>query len=435
MQTSREYRPPAATVSLGGAWAGSSVNCAPFRHEGLVSTGDTTTLAWYDSDGAVAIATVVEDGRIAETARLPGKVLPFDAHRAISLARDGEGRLHLAYGAHSSPLFLARSRSRDLSAGFEGPFQMRGRLAGEITYPCFLHEPASGRLALLYRHGRWHAGEIHLRRFDARRDRWDDKPTILISGTGTPWTAGPYLNTPVIAPTGEITLFLVWRQPPDATAGGSVINSGIDCIIADGDLGRLRTGAGLELALPVTPSNAERVIAVPLGQNLMNQAGAALRPDGTPFVVTWTDDEAGIPQFHLGWRDGRRWRWQPASRFTTRFSLGGGGTLPLPHSRPELVFGADGTAHLIFRSRELDGRLAVISLAPPDYDPARLRLRILLDEDLGYYEPVIDRGRWRTGRGLAAYVQSCEQLAGGDEGTRRSSAEARFMVWHAGQFA
>lgn len=112
-----------------------------------------------------------------------------------------------------------------------------------------------------------------------------------------------------------------------------------------------------------------------------------------------------------------------------------GGTLPLPHSRPELFFGPDGTAHILFRSRELDGRLALLSLAPPDYDRQKARLRVLVDEDLGHYEPVIDRARWRAGRGLAAYVQPCEQLAGGDEGRNRSTAEARFMAWSAERFA
>jgi hypothetical protein len=63
---------------------------------------------------------------------------------------------------------------------------------------------------------------------------------------------------------------------------------------------------------------------------------------------------------------------------------------------------------VIFRSREFDGRLVMTSLAPPDYAFADARHRVLVDEDLGFYEPVVDRLAWADGD-LVLYVQWCDQ--------------------------
>jgi hypothetical protein len=51
-----------------------------------------------------------------------------------------------------------------------------------------------------------------------------------------------------------------------------------------------------------------------------------------------------------------------------------------------------------------------------------------VDEDLGYYEPVLDRSA-AEGE-LALYVQWCDQEQGGDtKKTGFAQAEARLMTW------
>jgi hypothetical protein len=175
---------------------------------------------------------------------------------------------------------------------------------------------------------------------------------------------------------------------------------------------------------------AERVIAVPLGANLINQAAAAIRSDGTPMVLSYWDDECGIPQYKLGWREGSSWNVSVVSDFTERFQLDGPGTLPLPHSRPELLIDSTGTAHVIFRSQERGGRLIMTSLRPPDYSLEKARHRILIDEDLGFYEPVVDRQAWEHGA-LVLYVQWCAQEANADQASVLAEAEARVVTWQA----
>ena len=68
------------------------------------------------------------------------------------------------------------------------------------------------------------------------------------------------------------------------------------------------------------------------------------------------------------------------------------------------------------------------SLSPPDYAFADARHRILVDEDLGLYEPVLDRLGWAEGE-LALYVQWCDQENGGDTMTNVADAEARVITW------
>ena len=68
------------------------------------------------------------------------------------------------------------------------------------------------------------------------------------------------------------------------------------------------------------------------------------------------------------------------------------------------------------------------SLAPPDYDLAGARHRILVDRDLGFYEPVLDRQGWDAGE-LALYVQWCNQDSGGDRMATLAAADASLMTW------
>ena len=100
---------PTAIVSLGPAWAGNSVNCVPFRINGMLSRGGVRYASFYDSNGDVVVISLVAD-RPAARVILPNARKPFDAHVAISLGLDADGHLHVAYGAHNSPMQIARTR-------------------------------------------------------------------------------------------------------------------------------------------------------------------------------------------------------------------------------------------------------------------------------------------------------------------------------------
>lgn len=413
-------------MPLGSAWAANSVNCVPFRSSGLISRGGIRYVSFYGAHGDVVVASVVA-GAVAERVSLAAARQPFDAHLSISLGLDGDGYLHVAYGAHDSKIQLARSVRPGLSAGFSAPEWLSDACAQRASYPMFLSVPPRGELILLFRDGSFASGDIRVMRLNRTTHRWEADPVALISGRiSTGFNRGPYLNTPVASESGRTVLFLVWRLSLDEI--GVFGNTGIACLLSNDALRSLVDVGDDPLRLPVTPSTAQPAIPVPPNANLINQASAAWRGDGVPMVLSYWNDEQGIVQYRLGWCEKGRWTVSTVSRFKTRFELAGAGTLPLPHSRPELLVDPDGTAHVIFRSHEFDGRLVMTSLAPPHYQIDRARHRLLVDEDLGFYEPVVDREGWKSGE-LALYVQRCNQESGGDTMAEYADAEARLITW------
>jgi hypothetical protein len=257
--------------------------------------------------------------------------------------------------------------------------------------------------------------------------KWERDGAPLISGKSNIWPSGPYINTPVVAPNGSVHLFVVWRLHSKATSGGVVINSGIDAACSPDGMRTIWTSSGVQLAVPMTPSNADRIIAVPLGSNLINQSTAAIMPDGSAAFVTYWDDGDGIPQYRFGWKDKHRWRIATVSRFTTPFALDAGGTLPLPHSRPEIIVHPDGRITVIYRSIEFDNRLMATQLKPPHYALTTSRTEVLVDSNLGFYEPVLDRAAWSQRNELALYIQHCRQGFNAD-GRPDHHAEPAFIA-------
>ena len=370
---------PNDVIPLGPAWAGNSVNCVPFRVSGLLSRHGIRYCAYYDPSGNVVVVRTAPGHRGFSRYILANSQPPFDAHRAISLGLDREDRLHLAFGAHDSALLVACANQAGFDSGFPAAAALDNELGLRITYPMFLSPPGSGELILLFRDGSASEGELRVKRFDMTAGHWRDDARPIITGRRPSLApAGPYVNTPAYGPGGEIVLFIVWRHrshsDPDA-----VSNTGIDCVVSSDGLRSLMTAAGEPLRLPISEASGTRIIPVPPDASLVNQGTAAVRMDGAPMVLTYWDegDVFRIPARLVGQE---AWRLSTASRFCTPFGLHGPGTLALPHSRPEIVVGRGGRVHVIFRSREYDGRLVLMSLEPPDYGLASARYHILVDE-------------------------------------------------------
>jgi hypothetical protein len=285
------------------------------------------------------------------------------------------------------------------------------------TYPMFLDDPVTGEPLLLFRSGVSSRAEIRIKRWNSSTKKYRDDRAALISGRGGPRPSGPYLNTPAISRDGKITLFYVWRLPAEATDRGAVVNVGLDGICSLDGLRTVAMSNGVTISRPVVPVTSERVVSVPAGANLINQGAGAVRADGAPMALTYWNDQDGIAQYKLVWEEGGRWHVRNASKFTTRFQLDGVGTLPLPHSRPELLMTENGTALCIFRSQEFKNRLVLRSLNPPNYGLKGSRTIVLVDQDLGFYEPVVDRATWHTEGTLSIYVQRCQQTIGDYEKT------------------
>lgn len=419
--------PPQIAV-LGDGWASSSVNTVPFRHHAVLPVEDGWIASFYDASGAVALCRL--DGAFQPVAhsRTPSPVQPHDAHTCISLERDAAGDIHAVFGAHASTAWHMRM-SPDLAHCRQAPRALTH--AQSLTYPMLIRRPGPDGLALIHREGGSSRGEIRVSRWQAAAEAFVPDETPLLSGAIGRLSAGPYLNRPVPLADGRLALFVVWRLPADATAAGAVVNVGIDLVFADAALRALSTEDGITLHTPATPVHGARIWPVPPGRNLINQAGAALGPDGTPLAATYWSDRDGIPQYRLLRRRARGWQAARLSAFRTPFSLSGQGTLPLPHSRPEILARADGTVLCLFRSIEHGNRLMLSVHAPP-YGPTSPR--VLVDEDLGHYEPVMDAETFRRDGSLVLFVQACRQ-GRGDGVQAVGGAPARLFRWDAATVA
>ncbi|UAX95097.1 BNR repeat-containing protein [Ensifer adhaerens] len=419
---SGKFLVPRSSRSLGSVWAGNSVNCVPYRRA-FVSDDAYRYLCYFSGEGHIKVTRQrLSDGEL-HSVQVRTELRPYDAHQSVAMGVDEDGKLHLAFGAHVSALWGASSKSDRFEDGFLPPRV----LLTEATYPMFLND-LDGQLLLLYRKGPHFDGELLVSRFDVVSQSWRNDMLPIASGRGSQWTSGPYVNTPAQGSDGVVHLFLVWRQYVEATSAGDAVNVGIDYVRSRDGCRSIETLRGIKLSKPLTQTNAERVVPVPIGANLMNQSSSGIMPGNHPAAMTYWDDEDGIPQYRLCRHDGRSWQISVASDFKTPFRVAGGGTLPLPHSRPEFVAFVGGIL-IIYRSVERNNNLVCRLLRAPDFALEESTEQVLVNQDLGHYEPVVDKDAWYRRGELVVYVQPCQQQMGADGSTFVSTSRAKLMSW------
>ena len=65
----------------------------------------------------------------------------------------------------------------------------------------------------------------------------------------------------------------------------------------------------------------------------------------------------------------------------------------------------DDNVYIITRGDHTEGRMAACRLAAPDCGYESSSTEVLLDQDIGFAEPVIDRERWQQENVLSVLVQ------------------------------
>lgn len=414
MATSLPWRTllPRDVADVGRGFSGNTINTVVFRSHGLVTSGDCQFGAFYeDAHTLVLFARHTVSGEV-QRARLVGDYNVADAHDSISLALDRAGHLHLAYDHHGSALHYRRS-VRPLDITEFGPEQpMTGLDEKQVTYVSFIAAPLRDRpLLCLYRSGYAGRGDALLNAFDERTGQWTRVGTTpLLSGAqNKPWTSSPYWNHPAVDAEGGLWLTFCWRSHLLEGERQLVNNVGIGVARSPDWGARWQTSRGVDLRLPLTQVNAETMIGVPPGSNLINQTGCAVDRAGRLHVVYYADDEHGIPQYHHAWGRAGRWQQQVISQRTLDFALEGAGSLRLPMSRPDVVIDEHDRVYVVFRADVTAQRMAVLRLDPPDYRFVANQLRVLWDADVGFAEPVIDHPRWAREKVLSMFLQHNDQ--------------------------
>lgn len=398
-----------AVINLGLAWSGNTVNTVIFRHHAVLTYQSIQVTAFYiDASSICIVSRNLLSGEV-KTHHLHGDYHIEDAHNAISLGVDREGFWHLCYVQHAGQLHYRRTLSRMDFFSWTDELKMTGSAEQRVTYPCFILPRGEFPLTLLYRDGGHDRGRARLKSYCEKTASWRDYSEPVFSGYElSPWTANAYWNHPAVGVDGSLHLSFVWRiQGFESLQRVNNVNI---CYALSMDNGvTWKSSKNQTYQLPITPVNAEVICPIPSGSNLMNQCGSALDMKLRPHIVFYANDEMGVPQYQHVWFDGYNWHKQSISQRKTRFDLIGKGTLRLPMSRPEILVDFDNHVYVIYRADFSSDQLHVLKLSSPFYHFDPTQIQVLVPENLGYYEPIIDRQRWCLENVLTLYLQKAQQ--------------------------
>ena len=398
-----------AKHDLGLAWAANTVNTVIFRHHGILTSGTQQFTAFYVDEKTLRLVQRDLFTNQITTHDLAGLYNLRDAHNSISLGLDRTGHLHMSYDHHATQLRYRRSTQPNTIKDWSDEMPMTGVNEDRVTYPSFILPHHGHPLTLLYRDGTHNKGNARLKTYDEATQAWADHPMAILSGFDQkPWTSNAYWNHPVTGSDGSLHLSFVWRI--QGMGDVNVVNNtniGYACSFDNGKT--WQTSHGHAYKLPITQVNTETVFPVAPGSNLINQCSMAVDSHNRPHIVFYADDANGIPQYQHLHFDGQVWHHTLLSQRTADFALLGGGTLQIPISRPDLVLDELNNAYVIYRG-DLSRNCMVATLLPaPYYTYSPVNTCTLLNLDLGYAEPIIDRSRWGQDRTLTLLLQPNDQ--------------------------
>ncbi len=387
-------------VPIGKGWAKNSVNATIFRHNSLVSHGDSQYAAYYDADGFVVLAKrkLGSDKWQINKTRYKGNAA--DAHNSISIMVDGDGYLHMSWDHHGHPLRYCRSTDPG-SLELTDKMPMTGMKEESVTYPEFYRLP-DGDLLFLYRDGSSGNGNLMMNHYSVKTKKWTQRQDGFINGEGKRNAYWQMCSDTK----GTIHISWVWRESGDVATNHDMGYAKSE----DGGKTWLKSN-GENYRLPITAANAEYAAHIPQGHELINTTSMCADGKGRPYIVTYFRPEGTeVPQYHLIHHDGSKWHTSQISNRNTPFSLSGGGTKRIPISRPRIVADSSGVTdkvYMLFRDHERGDRISVAIC--DDLSTLKWQFRDLTDFSVGMWEPSYDTEMWDKSKILHIYVQGVGQ--------------------------
>ena len=362
-------------LSIGNGWSKNSVNAVVFRHNSVVSDGKFQYVAYYDEDGHVVLAKRQLGSRNWQVRRTECKGNVKDAHNSISIIVDGDGYLHLSWDHHGSPLRYCRSRAPG-SLELTDAMPMTGTKEDRVTYPEFYRMP-DGNLVFLYRDGWSGNGSLVMNYYDVKTKTWTRRQDGFIDGEGQ---RNAYWQMCTDAK-GNLHISWVWRESAN--------------VASNHDMGYAVSKDG----------------GVTWHHELINTTSMCVDSAGNPCIATYYREEGSqVPQYHLIYHDGKKWKTSSIGRRKTPFSLSGGGSKRIPISRPRILVGSGDGAdriYMVFRDEERGNRVSVACCS--DLSNPEWMIRDLTDFSVGQWEPSYDTELWRRDKVLNIYVQNVGQ--------------------------
>ena len=384
-------------------WAKNTVNTVVFRKNSLTTFQDFQYASYYDADQFVVLAKRNINSDKWEVERTQYKGDATDAHKSISIAIDGEGYLHIAWGQHGNNLNYAKSVvPNSLKLGVKE--KMLGLKENKVSYPEF-YKLKNGDLLFSYRDGASGNGGLMMNTYDVKAKEWHRLQDNLISGEGK---RNAYVQT-AIANDGVIHISWVWRESPDVASNHDL------CYAKSVDGGKTWQNSKNEVyKLPITASNVEYALKIPQNSELINQTSMTVDAKGNPLIATyWRDKEDTVPQYHVVCQENGTWQVNKLEFRKTSFSLSGGGTKKIPISRPQIITWSSGkpsAVALIFRDIERGNKVSIAICK--DIRFAKWSYKNLTKESVGDWEPSFDTELWKDKKQLSLFVQKVEQVDG-----------------------
>lgn len=378
-------------IPVGKGWAGNSVNTVVFRKNSIVSYKDLQYASYYDSSGHVVIAKRKLNSNKWLIKQTPLKGNIKDAHNSISIMVDGDGFVHIAWDHHGNQLHYTKSIQPG-SVEFAEEQSMTGKDEQKVTYPEF-YKLANGDLLFLYRDGSSGRGNLILNRYYTKTKKWERINSNLLNGEGhrnAYWQACTDNK-------GSFHISWVWRESPDVYTNHDL------CYARSDDGGKTwKQSTGREYQLPITAANAEYIVRIPQGSELINSTAMSANDDGNPYIATYWSDSSKIPQYRLVFFDGKKWNVRQVSNRTTSFVLSGAGTKKIPIARPQVLVKGQ-NVFIIFRDEERGNKVSVF--INDDTKLTKWTARDLTNIPVGQWEPSFDTELWRTKKILDLFVQ------------------------------
>ena len=387
-------------VPISDGWSKNSINAGIARHNSVVTHDDTQYVAFYDAYSHVVLAKRSLGSTHWEMRVTPYKGNVKDAHNSISIMVDGNGFLHMAWDHHNSPLRYCRGKSPG-SLELTDLMPMTGKREGRVTYPEFYRLP-DGNLLFMYRDGASGRGNVMMNHYDIKSKKWTQRQDAFVSGEGQ---RSAYWQT-CIDKSGTIHISWVWRETNDVATNHDM------CYAKSTDQGRTwQKSTGANYNLPITARNAEYAVRIPQNSSLINTTSMFADPEGNPYIVSyWIPSGTVVPQYHLIYNDGSKWRTSQISRRRTSFNLSGRGTKRVPISRSRILANADAKAkklYMLFRDIERGNRVSIAICN--DLKKSEWQFKDLTDFSVGQWEPSFDTELWKQSKLIHVYIQKVGQ--------------------------
>ena len=407
------------SVIANNGWAANSVNAVIFRKNALVTFRNEQYAAYYDTNQYVVLAKRKTGAITWQVHQTQYQGDATDAHKSISIAVDGQGLLHVAWGQHNNSLNYARSVTPgSMILGEKLP--MLAIKESKVSYPEFYKLP-DGDLLFLYRDGGSGNGNLMINRYSLKTKTWHRVQDGMIDGEGK---RNAYWQVAVDR-SGTLHLSWVWRESPDVASNHDLCYAKS----TDGGLTWLNS-TGARLSLPITASNAEYALKISQKSELINQTSMFADARGNVFIAGyWRDLPDSIPQYHIVFNDGRGWKVNALTFRNTPFTLSGGGTKKIPISRPQIIVlphKEHYAAGIIFRDAARGSRVSMA--LNDDIKTNKWTITDLSSEVVGDWEPAYDTELWKDKAILNLYFQQVEQVDGEGKADAKPTA-IKVLQW------